>query len=89
MFTTSKFTLANSQVYSAVNLFPYPQVESKTGLNNWLHCRKCQFQYCHLCRQPCFGLWHFSEYGCKRLSNVTEDLKYFKDLRKEKLAGHS
>lgn len=60
------------------------QVESKTNNRNWVHCRKCHFQYCHLCREACFGAWHFSEYGCKQLTTVTEDLALFTEEKRRK-----
>ena len=60
------------------------QVESKTNNRNWVHCRKCHFQYCHLCREACFGAWHFSEYGCKQLTTITEDLALFTEEKRRK-----
>ena len=51
------------------------QVEVKSSDNNWIKCYRCSFQYCHLCGEPCFGLYHFSTYGCKRISSLKEDIK--------------
>lgn len=48
----------------------------KSNDNNWIHCYRCSFQYCFLCGEPCFGLYHFNdEYGCKKSSLLKDDLK--------------
>lgn len=80
-----KIALQDHSLSHVVTIPPtMTQVESKTNNRNWIHCRKCHFQYCHLCREACFGAWHFSEYGCKQLTTVTEDLALFTQERRRK-----
>lgn len=38
-------------------------------------CDKCRFQFCHLCKEACFGRYHFSEYGCKEMTTLKEDME--------------
>ncbi|KAL5463215.1 hypothetical protein EMCRGX_G032094 [Ephydatia muelleri] len=54
------------------------QMEGKETKNNWIHCRNCQFQFCHLCKEACYGLWHFNEYGCTRMTSMEQDIETFK-----------
>ena len=60
------------------------QTEVQTSDDNWMHCYSCSFQYCYLCGQPCFGLYHFNEkYGCKKSSSLRDDAKLTKALRSD------
>ena len=61
-----------------------PQTETKSNTNsNWLSCSRCKFQYCHWCLEPCFGAWHFSDYGCKQFTNMQQDLNHFNKMARE------
>ncbi len=62
------------------------QVEIKSSDNNWMKCYRCSFQYCHMCGEPCFGPYHFNEYGCKKSSSLKEDVKLKKLLMKDENA---
>ena len=40
--------------------------------------------FCLLCREPCYGRYHFSEYGCKEYSTFKEDLAAVEREEKER-----
>ena len=53
----------------------FPQPEHKADNRNWMRCGKCRFPFCHLCKEACFGRYHFSEYGCREFTTLDEDMK--------------
>ena len=40
-------------------------VNIKMGTKNMIFCEKCGKEFCFLCGEPVYGLFHYSEYGCK------------------------
>eukprot|EP00731_Ephydatia_muelleri_P027869 Em0019g742a len=51
------------------------QSVTKTMESNWMRCIRCNYQFCFLCREACYGAWHFDKYGCKEKTSVAYDLK--------------
>ena len=49
------------------------QIEQKTSNKNWMNCRHCKLPFCHQCNEPCFGRYHFNEFGCKEYTTLQED----------------
>ncbi len=41
------------------------EVHVKIGTKNMIICGKCQKYFCFLCGEAVYGLFHYSEYGCK------------------------
>ena len=41
------------------------QVHVKIGTKNMVICEKCRNYFCFLCGEAVYGLFHYSEYGCK------------------------
>ena len=50
------------------------QIEQKTSNKNWMNCRHCKLPFCHQCNEPCFGRYHFNEFGCKEYTTLQEDM---------------
>ena len=55
------------------------QIEQKTSNNNWMNCRHCKLPFCHQCNEPCFGRYHFNEFGCKEYTTLQEDMIKMKE----------
>ena len=55
------------------------QIEQKTSNKNWMNCRHCKLPFCHQCNEPCFGRYHFNEFGCKEYTTLQEDMIKMKE----------
>ena len=63
------------------------QIEQKTSNKNWMNCRHCKLPFCHQCNEPCFGRYHFNEFGCKEYTTLQEDMIKMKEDEKEDEEG--
>ena len=51
--------------------------------DNMLKCAMCHFKYCFVCLEPCFGAYHFNEYGCTRYTSFEVDSKRLRQEKRE------
>ena len=51
--------------------------------DNMLKCGLCHFKYCFICLEPCFGEYHFNEYGCTRYTSFEVDSRRLREEKKE------
>jgi E3 ubiquitin-protein ligase RNF14 len=60
--------IIQSDKIKRVQICPRPfcrEVHVKIGTKNMILCSKCEKHFCFLCGEAIYGLFHYSEYGCK------------------------
>ena len=76
-----------TNVHNIIYLYVLSQIEQKTSNKNWMNCRHCKLPFCHQCNEPCFGRYHFNEFGCKEYTTLQEDMIKMKEDEKEDEEG--
>ena len=66
-------TIKNEAI-KRVQICPRPfcrEVHVKIGTMNMILCGKCQKHFCFLCGEPVYGLFHYSQYGCRLKTQIS------------------